>query len=274
MEEPELLAERKPKVWHNVQIKGQWRLVYRVDNSQGVTAFGGYQLPVYSNPFTGEQTYLRDVDRRALTGYMIDRIVKVLNPDESENDRLLISWLICHPEVTVMNVKDLDPQILKKKISDKITLVNLDFEEADKIDEEDYIDKLVGLLSLDGGSKAVGLTKLRYIMAQAGLSYIEARYQDDSDAEKKALRSRLKSYARKSIENARAINDIMSKMNDAQDTYEFKEMVRLKVLEFVNGVYKIGGVPVGTSQETVTVFFTNHPEVKTEALTQLYRKIK
>jgi len=274
MEEQELLAERKPKVWHDVQIKGQWRLVYRVDNSQGVTAFGGYQLPIYANPFTGEKTYLRDVDRRALTGYMIDRIVKVLNPDESENDRLLISWLICHPEVTVMNVKGLDPIILKKKISDKITLVNLDFEEADKLDEEDYIDKLIGLLSLDNGTKAIGLVKLRYIMAHCGLSYREPRFEQDGEAEKKALRSRLKNYARKSIENAREINDVLSHMNDAQDTYEFKEMVRLKVLEFVNGVYKIGGVPAGTSQETVTVFFTNHPEVKTEALSQLYRKLK
>ena len=51
---------------------------------------------------------------------MIDRTLKVFEPEEDENQKLLISWLICHPEVIIEGVKDLDEEILKKKKGNKI----------------------------------------------------------------------------------------------------------------------------------------------------------
>jgi hypothetical protein len=84
---------RKPQAWHTIDIKGKWKLVYRVGNSQGSSAFGGYHLGTYSNPFNGQKTFLRNVDNQALQGIMIDKIVRILKPEENENEKLLISSL-------------------------------------------------------------------------------------------------------------------------------------------------------------------------------------
>lgn len=264
--------KKAPKKWHNVDIKGSWILTYTVRNSQGATAFGGYQLSGYANPFTGEKTMLRNVDRQAFSGYMIDKLLKRLDPSNNENDRLLISWLICHPEVEVVGVKDLDKAILSKKTATNIKLTYSDYQEIDRLEEEDFIDKLVGVISFDAGKNSLNMSKLRYILAYLNMTYRDPRFEDES-SEKKALRSRLKSYARKSIECAREIYRAIDNLSEAQDAYEFKEMVRLKVLTLEHSIYKFRRTPVGSNFETVNVFFQNHPEVKTEASAELYEKL-
>lgn len=272
LEQEQEQVRKEPKRWHNVEIKGQWLLTYTVKNSQGATAFGGYQLSPYANPFTGEKTFLRNVDRQAFTGYMIDRLVKRLDPSNNENDRLVISWLICHPEVEVVGVKNLDKVILAKKAATSIKLTYSDYQEVDRLEEEDYIDKLVGVISFDAGKNALSTSKLRYILAYLNMTYRDPRFEDES-SEKKALRSRLKSYARKSMECAKEIYRAIDNINDAQDVYEFKEMVRTKVLTMEHSIYKFRRTPIGSNFETVNVFFQNHPEVKTEACSELYEKL-
>lgn len=260
----------RQRTWHDVEIKGKWRLEYTVGNSQGSAAFGGYHLPIYPNPFTGQKTFLKNVDNKAIKGYLIDKINTPFNPDTDGNHKYLISWLICHPEVRVEGVNDLPQEILSKKKGSKIRLVYLDFEELNKFEEEDYIDKLIGLLSLDLGKNMISLAKLRYILAYLDLPYREPRYE--VTAEKKALRSKLKSWVRKSHANAKAVNSAIENMDDAQNAYEFKELIREKILTPHFGVYKFRQTPIGGSLEAVTTFFNAHPEVKTEALTLLHKK--
>lgn len=259
----------KQKTWHDIEIKGRWRLIYKVGNSQGPSAFGGYHLPVYPNPFTGQKTFLKNADGRPLNGYLIDRIMKIYHPENDVNENYLINWLICHPEVKIEGIKDVDPKILAKKKASKITLVCLDVNELDKFEEEDYQDKLIGLLSLDLGKNMISLIKLRYIMAYIGIAYREPRFEEKG--EKSALRSKLKSYVRSSYENAQAVNDAIDNIDMAQNVYEFKELVRTKILVLSNGVYKFQNATVGTNFDTVSSFFENHPEVKTEALSKLYK---
>ena len=262
---------RKPKTWHDIDIKGRWKLTYTVRNSQGPSAFGGYHIGTYPNPFTGEKTFLRTVDNEALRGFMMDKLGRQFLPDEDQNDKFLVSWLICSPEVKVEGVENLDPIILKKKTAGKLTLTYLDAEQTNKLDDEDYIDKLIGILSLDKGVNALGLSKLRYVMAYLGMNYREPRFE--ADTEKKSLRSKLKTQARKSVAKAKEIYNAIDNMNDAQDVYEFKESVRLRIIVFTNGVYKFNGTPIGRGFDQATAFFNSHPEVKTEVLTLLYKQI-
>jgi hypothetical protein len=267
MEQVETMKS-KP-TWHNVPIKGNWRLIYKVGNSQGSSAFGGYHLPVYPNPFTSQKTYLKNADDKALNGYLIDKVAKMLKPDEDVNEKHLVSWLICHPEVKLKGINDVDQEILSKKRSSKITLECLDINEMDKFQEEDYIDKLIGLLTLDFGKNALSILKIRYVMAYLGMTYREPRYE--GNVEKSALRSRLKSFAKSSYENAELVNGAITDMDDAQNMYEFKELVRLKILNMINGVYKFQNAPIGSDYASVNAFFSNHPEVKTEVLARLYK---
>ena len=106
----------KKQTWHDLPIKGRYRLKYKVGNSQGPSAFGGYHLPVYANPFTGQKTYLKNADGKPLNGYMIDKVAKVFHPDDDINEKYLISWMICHPEVKLEGFKDVPKEIMSKKI--------------------------------------------------------------------------------------------------------------------------------------------------------------
>jgi len=264
-------AIRAPKQWHTVEIKGNWKLTYRVGNSQGASAFGGYHLGIFANPYNGQKTFLRNVDNQSLQGLMVDKLVRTLHPDKNENEKLLISWLICHPEVTVVGVPNLDQKILNKKTKGKLTLTYVDFEELGKLDEDDYIDKLIGLLSLDKGTNALSLSKIRYVMAYLNMPYRDGRY--DAITEKKSLRSKLKTFARSGISSAKLVNKAIGDLGLAQDTYEFKELVRLRVLVFTVGIYRFNNTPIGGDMASVFTFFDSHPEVKTEALTLLYKQL-
>lgn len=259
--------------WHNVDIAGKWKLVYKTSNTQGPQAFGGKHLGLYKSPFDRTAVYLRDVNYTKMKGFMIDSLKMDFTPDTNPDHKLLISWLICHPEVKVVGVKNLPEEILRAKDgTNKIHLICEDYLEMEQIDDEDFIDKVIGILSLDTGKYALGLAKIRYIMAELGFTYYVARYE--GDAEKKVLRTKLKTYVRKSIENAKQVSEIINNLDGAKDSFEFKEMVRLKVLEMSNGLYKFNNAPCGDSFERVNAFFNNHPEVKASAIERLYKLIE
>jgi len=262
---------RKPQ-WHTVNITGRWRLIYKVRNSQGPEAFGGKHLGLYKSPFDGTTVYRRSVDNKPLSGFMMDRLGIDLFPDTNSDHKLLINWLICHNEVNVEGVKDLDEKIIKSKIDNRVFLKCLDYIEMEEIDEEDYIDRVIGRLSLEGGKMSIGLDKLKHIMASLGLPYSDPRFT--GQAEKKSLRTKLKRFTRNSIDNAKKVSEAILNLDESKSLFNFKEMVRLNVLEDYGGLYKFNNIPVGTSYEKVQSFFVDHPEIKSEALEKLYSMIK
>jgi hypothetical protein len=263
----------KKKTWHDVNVTGKWRLLYKVMNTQGPEAFGGFHLPVYPNPFTGEKTYLKNVDGGAKNGYLMDKLVINLNPDEDKNVFYLVHWLICHPDVRVKGVPKLDPTIIKKtKDNTQITLTCLDYVEIEEIEKEDFIDQVVGRISLNNGNKALGLEKVRHIMASLKLQYHDPRHTGMT--EKKILRSKLKNYIRSSYENAQRVHNAIKNLEEAKEHYLFKEMIRHRVLILSNGMYKYNNAPVGTNFDTVLRFWSDHPEVKTSVLEELAPYLK
>lgn len=262
----------KQKTWHSIDVTGRWQLKYRVENPQGPQAFGGYLLTKYPNPFTGEDTYLKDVNNRAKPSYMIAKIVTTFKPDFNPNERFLVSWMLCHPEVKVEGV-ELDEEIMRAKLTNsKITLTWLDHAEVHSIDDEDYIDIVISKITLNRGKETIGLKKLRWINAQLGIVYMDPRFK--GEAEKKMLRSRLKSYIRNSVENAKVVENMLSNLSEAQEWYEFKELVRLKVLSYSDGIYRFKSASLGSNFATVQAFFVNHPEVKSEVLKLMYDQLK
>lgn len=260
------------KTWHDVKIRGVWKLVYIVGNSQGPSAFGGKHLPTYPNPFTGQKTYLRNVDDMTLTGHMVDKVIRLLHPEENENERLLISWLICHPDVIVEGVKDLDEKIIRAKRDNKVKLICITDNELEEFDNQDFIDKIIGRISLENGKGSIGIDRLRYVLAYLNMAYTDPRFE--GVAEKKSLRSKLKNYVRKDLANAKQVSDALENINVAQDLYEFKEMVRLHILKVTGGVFRFNGIPLGSNADSVLSFLMANVDVKTEILAQLYKKLE
>jgi hypothetical protein len=261
------MSTQTKKQWHDVDIKGRWKLIYKYGNSNGPEAFGGKHLGTYKSPFDGTKVYRRSVDNKALAGFMIDKLAIDLTPDTNNDHRLLISWLICHPEVQIEGVPKLDEIIKSSKEGRKVYLKCVDYVEMEAIDEEDYIDKTIGRLVLDHGVNAIGLDKLRHILAALNMPYTDNRFV--GAAEKKALRSKLKRFTRSSLLNAKAVQQAINNLDESKDRFTFKEMLKLKVLQDFGGLYKFNNVPVGTSYEKVLAFWDDNPEVKAEALQEL-----
>lgn len=266
----EQLSDKRP-TWHNVEISGEWELLYKTTNQMGPQAFGGKHLGVFENPFTKEPTYLKGPGGQPKSGYMIDKVHKKLFPDNDPTVKNLISWMICHPEVTVQGIKDLHPTILASKTPGKVFLICKDYVEMNEIEEEDFIDRLNGQISLDGGKNAIGLEKLRYILAAVGQSYMEPRFSGVQ--EKKFLRKKLKTFVRSSYDNAKKVAKAINDIEYSKDYFEFKEMVRNKIVIYSNGLYKFNDVPLGADYPQVQAFFERHEDVKLECVKQLYQII-
>lgn len=269
MNEVEQATKRK---WHNIEIKGNWELKYEPTNTLGPNAFGGYHIPAYSSPYDQKKVWLKGVNGEAKNGFIMDNLVLSFNPDKFVDHKNKISFLLCHPEIAVVGVPDLDKIVVDSKNARKITLTYKDFAELDAIEEEDFIDRILGKLSLDGGKDAVGLTKLRYILAYCGHPYRDVRFTGEK--EKKVLRSKLKKFVKRSYASAQVVENAMKKLDLAKATFEFKEMVRLGILKYDNITYKYNSVPVGVNFDECEAFFNNNPEVRTAGLQKLYDNIK
>lgn len=264
------MSTQTKKQWHDIDIKGRWKIIYKYGNSNGPEAFGGKHLGTYKSPFDGTKVYRRSVDDKALNGFMIDKLAISLNPDTNRDHLYLISWLICHPEVLVEGVPKLNKKIIDSKEGRKVVLKCVDYVEMAEIDEDDYIDKIIGRLVQDTGVNSIGLDRLRHVLAGLNMAYVDTRFT--GDAEKKALRSKLKTFTRSNIENAKKVSSAITHLDESKNRFLFKEMLKHNVLDDFGGLYKFNNVPVGTSYEKVLEFFNDNPEVKAEILQELAKK--
>lgn len=257
-------------------ISGVWRLEYKLTNRHGAQGFSGRMLTSYVDPVTGAQRHLYDTYGNQLPGYFIQRQVTRLYPDKNPGDATIVDFLVGHPEVGVeQNIANF-PQGYRaiKKNNPRITIVNVDYEEVSDLEEKDYIDKLVGRLSMDTGSQAIGLDRLRFILNAFNKPYREAKYITNPKIEKQKLRDRLKEWVRSDIENARNVNDIIDDLDYHKYSYEIKEMVRLGILNVSNGMYKYQTQPLSISVDGVVQYFQNNPDFYAEITKTLYAKLK
>jgi hypothetical protein len=272
-------TQEVPKTLKNQNdLKGNWVLTYKLVNSEGERAFAGKTISSYTDPMTGKARHLFNADGQFLPGFLIDKTRMVFKPSVNPYQVNILDWLIGHPDVGVEkdHVKMDERYFLKKNTNPRIMLVNLDHQSTVELDDEDFIDKLVGRLSLDTGQQAVSLKKLRYVLSALNRPYMNPKLINDKNKEKLFLRKALKDFARSgtSTTNAESVNVILDDLDHAKFLYEIKEMVRYNILYQSGGMYKYNGAPLGISIESVIKYFINNIEVYTEMSGQLAERLK
>lgn len=272
------VKDKSKSVISNFDLKrltGIWELTYTPKNSQGVSAFGGYLLSAYQHPVSLLPCPLKTIDGKIQAGIMINNTLMRFEPDKNANVRLQIDWLLSHPEVALESYDGLHPAIVQaKNKSTKIKLICLDNQLLESLDEEDYIDKLIGLISLDGGPNALSLDRLRHVLALLGLSYQDMRYVTNKAVEKKSLRSRLKTFAKKSLQNAKSVELAIEEKENGKYNYEIKEMMRFQIIKINNGMYLYQGIPVSAHYEGVVSWFNANPQHYLEAQAELFKLLR
>lgn len=259
-------------------LNGIWRLRYKLVNRLGPDGFSGKLLSSYTDPVSGGPRHLYNEYGAQQTGYLIEREVTIFRPDTSAKDRNVLDWLIGHPDMGVEQSHDgLDAGYIKRKESNpRAVLVNLDFQELEELEDEDYIDKLIGRISADSGGQAIGIDTLRFILSKLNLRYIEHKYITNPKVEKQMLRKTLKVFVRSGTDtkNAKVVNFLLQNLAEAKYHYEIKEMQRHEILYIANGMYKFEGNPLSTTLDGVVKHFTQHPDFYAELSKTLYEKLK
>jgi hypothetical protein len=260
--------------WHDIKIEGKFKIVYTPTGPHGQQGFGGIHIPSYPSPFDGKNTMLRTIDDKPANGFILDSIEKVYTPDSSIEDKYKVSWLICHPGIKLDGFKkgQVDQKILDKKKGGKITLIAMDQKEFADMDEDDYIDRLVGKISMDAGSAVMGIDKIRVILAALNIRHRDPRYKGVQ--ERKVLRTKLKKYVRSSYKNAQQVNKILKDIEGNTDAYNFKEMVNQGIITYDNSVYKYINTILGRHEDQVILFLNTNVEVKTEMVAKMKENLK
>lgn len=229
---------------HINELNSTWKLTIQVTNSQGVRAFGGYNVGPYYSPLTGNTVMNRSKDNKPINGYFIEVPEIIFKPNNKTvkgvEDGNNVAFLLGSPEVYVEGFPHL-PEVFKnnKNGSRKIVLTNLDRQETDIIDYENEVDKIVGLLSADAGPKQVGLETLKHICAYVGLNYKDARYVNNKQALTKKLRHELKKFVRVQFtdlkkglpSNVSKVKEAIEKSETAKLSYMLKELITFDVIE-------------------------------------------
>ena len=258
------------------QLNGIWKLTYTLVNDLGPSGFGGKLISSYSDPITQQGRHLFGPNGEFMTGFFMTKTQGIFDTTENVWFKVLIDWLIGHPDVGInKNQIKLSDKFLKNKISNpRFHLVNLDYQDISELEEEDEIDKMVGLISQDSGINSLSLEKLRIILSSLILVYRDAKYIKNPKIEKQKLRKTLKSFARKGIEETRKISGVIEKLDDAKYTYEIKKHLRTNIMSVEGGTYVYKGNPLATSTNTLIIHFKNFPDFYGEVQKELYDKLK
>lgn len=271
------IAENKiPRTMHKNQLTGVWKLTYELTNRMGGEGFSGRMLSSYTDPLTGVARHLYNSEGFMQPGYFIDRVEIKFRPEIERAHQHIVDWLVGHPLVGVeQSHTGLDEKYMNRKDDNpRILLVNLDHEEIVELEEEDYIDRLVGRIVLDNGVNAIGIAPLRFILSKLNMPYTDSKYMNNPKIEKSKLRHRLKDYVRRGLKEAKKVNLILDNLAEAKYEYEIKEMVRLEILYISNGMYKYESNPIGIATESVIKYFMNNPDFYSECEKKLYEALK
>lgn len=268
--------QKEKKILPEGLIHGTWQLTYKLTNSLGPAGFSGKMITDYRDPFTGTTRFLTNAEGQRLLGHMINSPVEMYHPDRNPDHMKLVDWLVGHPEVGIQNDQcKVSDRILSRKISNpRITLVNLDHQDVTDLEHDDYIDKLVGVISEDHGKKAIGIDRLRFILSALNLNYREEKYITEPKIEKQKLRKRLKDYVRSSYDNAVKVNGIIDNIEAAKLNFEIKEMLRINLLTQSGGTYMYKGNPIGISFESLRSHFDNNPKFYADLTKELYDRLQ
>lgn len=203
----------------------------------------------------------------------MDTTMKLINPDENIWFVTLLDWLIGHPEVGVEGVKVGKEYLSVKNTNPRFKLVNLNEQEVEKIDDNDEIDRMIGRL-VAVGPKALSLSKLRYILAGLNKPYFEYKHITKPSTEKKVLMNVIKTHVRRGTDECRQVENVLNHIEDAQWSYELRELLRYEMVVKTNGSYKYNDVPLGVEPQSVINWFKQNMDTYSAVRETLYAKLK
>jgi len=256
-------------------MRGTWQLRVKLTNKLGIEGFSGRMIGSYKDPTSGKDVYPENAQGGHKHGVWIDKVIKNYKPSENRQDLLDLDHLIKHPEIGINNEQvHLDDKRYSKKRSNPLyTLKNLDHQDVEDIEQENYIDQLVGYISSEKG-KTLGLDRTRYILNALGLQYREEKLMNDPGKELLKLKSILKKYVRSSYKNAENVNRILDNMKEAQYNFEITEMVRINIIDIDGAVFKYRGRNIGISKERVVDYFEKNPDFYQQLVEELYTELR
>ena len=259
-------------------LLGDWRLTVEITGRMGVGGFTAKLIDSYTDPVTGKPRHYYNEHGVQQAGFMIEKPIVTLHPRTSRQHAHAVDFLLGHPTVFVESEHGrLNKKYQEAKQSNpRIKLVNLDHQDLDNLEDEDTIDKLVGLISLDKGSNALSTLKLQYILAALNMTYIEDKFLMGTNAQKPKLRKRLKEFVRKgeNADNAITVNRIIENLDEAKYVYQVKELLRFEIITLLDGHYKYEGHPLGVNTESVIQYFIKNPDFYGDLMTTLSNKYK
>jgi hypothetical protein len=196
------------------------------------------------------------------------------DPGKSMQEKVILEWLIHHPEVVVEGYKGhkgFDRWSQLKNTNSPFKLVNLDAKEQAELENEEFVDQLVGRVMLEGGKQAIGLDRLRWLLSALGRPYRSNRYAGDPTKEKRFLRKSLKNYIRSGMEQAKEVAHQLenNRFENKKADYYVKELVRLDVFKYRNNLYEYEGMPVAATTSGIVKLWLDNPIAKEEHLAAL-----
>jgi hypothetical protein len=267
--ETTIKEKRTPVVRNGKELFGTWRMVYEVEAGKA-GGFGGRLLDPYDDPISGKKRMLVDPNGKVKIGYFIEREITILDASNASH-RCDLDFLIGHPRVGIQNnqVGIGSEYIARKDDNPRIKLTNLDYENIQDLEDDEYIDRLIGRLVQDTGVSAISLEKLRCVLATLNFQYKDQKYYGDNKIEKSKLRDVLKRFARADLKNAEQVNKVLDDLDHAKFVYEVKELLDQKVISFDNGMYKYNTLPIGIGIDSVIQNFKNDPDLYAEIVSKL-----
>ncbi len=252
---------------------GMWKLTYSLQNTQGVAAFSGKLLSSYADAITGKDRILFDVNGEYMMGFMMDATLKLIDPATNMWNTTLLDWLIGHPQIGVQGIKIDEAYAAVKNTNPRFKLINLNEQEVETIEDNDIIDRMIGTL-VAVGPKALSLLKLRYILAGLNMSYMEFKHIKKPIIEKKVLTNTIKTYVRQGTEQTAKVQNVLDHLEDAQWSYELRELLRYKYIVKTNGSYKYNNIPLGISPESIINWFKQNADVYDALQEELFARLK
>lgn len=261
METTEKLTTKKGVINESL-MQGRWKLTYTVENSLGNEAFGGMMLEPFVHPITKTMVFPMDGSNTHMPGFWVDKLVTMFLPDKQQNNEHYnaVMFLLGHPSVRIENIKVNSAFARMKKGGGQLSLVNLDYEKEQQMDDQEIIDSMIGRLSLDLGKHAVSLEKMQWILAKLNIAFYDKRYIGNNTQLKRVLRTKLKDFVRKGKENAQAVADILDNIEAAKKVFLIKYLIDFGVLEFTSGSIRHDGQPIGFNIESAVDYLTLNPE--------------
>lgn len=255
------------------QLSGRWKLEYLITNTLGANGFGSVSLEPYMHPETRLWQYPM-VDGQPKVIVEITAKETIYDPDNNPNHKSLINWMLNHPRVKIDGMK-MDSNIQKnKKANSKFKLYNVDLQDFEEFQDENIIDKMVGLLTLETGVNAIGKEKLKYISAKLNLPFRDRRVITNPKAEKLILQNKIKNFVKKSKENALLVNDIVNNLEDAKKHYCIKELIESGDIAITNGMLKYKHFVLGMNIDSAAHFLEQNAECWLEIQGKVSEKLK